>query len=91
MASDAKFRTVLPNNTMKGDVAFTPYAELYQEKTNYLGQREDFFWANDIQMSMSGSVNSNAIATAFIPPSYKLVGPTFVNFRFTNVSLRTSA
>jgi hypothetical protein len=37
MSADAKFRTVLPNNNMKGDVAFTPVAEVYQEKTNTFG------------------------------------------------------
>lgn len=91
MASDAKFRSVLPNNNMKGDVSFTPVAEIYQEKTNYLGQREDFFWANDIKLSLSGAASSNTVATAMIPPSYKIIGPMFLTFRFHTKDLITAA
>lgn len=79
MATDAKFRTVLPNNSIKELMDFTPVGTVYSETSNTVGQRENFMWANDIELSLNGMASDREFTTTVhIPPSYQLQGPAFL-------------
>lgn len=85
MATEAKFSTVLPNNTLKGAVNVTPVSYVYQERTNTVGPMENEFDANDVVLSFN-TFSHGSTATVMIPPSYKLLKDVYVIFKIDYAS-----
>lgn len=77
MASEAKFRTVLPNNTISAAVDYTGESTIYQSKLNTMGQAEMVFDSNDIEFSLTPA-QFGTRSTVYLPPSYKLIKNVFI-------------
>ena len=77
MSAQAKFDTVLPNNTIQLGLDYTGVSTNYNDKTNSVGQAENAMDYVDIEMSFN-AYSESTIATLNIPPSISLLGNTWV-------------
>lgn len=85
MATQAKFNTVLPSNTIQQGLNYTGISSVYASKLNTLGQAENVMTANDVELSLN-TYNPGATASINIPASYKLLGNMYLKMV---VSLKT--
>lgn len=85
MATQAKFNTVLPSNTIQQGLNYTGVSSVYASKLNTLGQAENVMTANDVELSLN-TYNPGSTASINIPASYKLLGNMYLKL---TVSLRT--
>lgn len=85
MATQAKFNTVLPSNTIQQGLNYTGVSSVYASKLNTLGQAENVMTANDVELSLN-TYNPGSVASINIPASYKLLGNMYLKMV---VSLKT--
>ena len=84
MASEAKFKTVLPDNSINAIVDYTGESDVYQSKTNYSGPAEFVHYAKDIEFGLP-SKDFGQRTTIHIPPSYRLIKNIVLEVRLTGI------
>lgn len=80
MATQAKFNTVLPHNTIQQGLNYTEISTVYANSVNTTGQAENVMTANDVELSLN-TWSPGATASINIPASYKLLGNMYLKLR----------
>lgn len=90
MATQAKFNTVLPSNTIQQGLNYTGISSVYASKLNTFGQAENVMTANDVELSLN-SFNPGSTASINIPASYKLLGNVYLKMEVSLSTLLAAA
>lgn len=77
MATQSKFNTVLPANTIQQGLIYSPISSIYANSINTLGQAENVMTANDVELSLN-TWSAGSTASINIPASYKLLGNMYL-------------
>lgn len=80
MATQSKFNTVLPANTIQQGLLYTPISTVYANSINTLGQAENVMTANDVELSLN-TFAPGSTSSINIPASYKLLGNMYLKMK----------